>query len=148
MTHRNHVNTEARDSDVKQNDQITAVEAERDHFKHCLEELTTFKERDGFALSLGFTPSEEAVFVAIRDANGRTVTKDQLMSALYWREPQQYLEVAPKIVDVFVCKIRQKMDGKKVPGKIVTVWGSGFRWEAGEHVAKRPETQGTPRSES
>lgn len=148
MTHRNHVNTEARDSNVKQNEQITAVEAERDHLKHCLEELTTFKERDEFALSMGFTPSEEAVFVTIRDANGRTVTKDQLMSALYWREPQQYLETDPKIIQVFLCKIRHKMDGKKVPGRIATVWGAGYRWEAGEHRAKRPMIYGKPRKKT
>lgn len=123
---------------MKQDNQISAIEEERDHLKHCLRELTTFKERDEFALDLGLTPSEEAVFVAIRSGDGKTLSKDQLMSALYWREPTKYLETAAKIIDVFVCKIRQKMDGKKVPGRIVTIWGSGYRWEAGEHKAKRP----------
>ena len=131
---------------MKQDTQIRAIEEERDHLKHCLMELTTFNERDEFALGLGLTPSEEAVFVAIRSGDGKTLSKDQLMSALYWREPTKYLETAAKIIDVFVCKIRQKMAGKMVPGKIATVWGAGYRWQAGLHRAEQPGPHGKPRA--
>lgn len=50
-----------------------------------------------------------------------SITKDRLLIALYDTEP----EVEIKIVDVFVCKLRNKLARDGI--KIETMWGSGYR---------------------
>jgi len=54
---------------------------------------------------------------------GKTVTKDVFLSALYGGMG----EPGPKIIDVFICKLRKKLapatDGRHV---VETVWGGGY----------------------
>ena len=54
---------------------------------------------------------------------GRTVSKEQFLSYLYGGVE----EPGPKIIDVFVCKLRRKLSSA-LGGKdyIETIWGSGF----------------------
>lgn len=58
---------------------------------------------------------------------GRTVSKDQLLSAMY---ADRVDEPELKIVDVFTCKVRRKL-GEHGPKIIETVWGQGFRAGSG-----------------
>jgi len=54
---------------------------------------------------------------------GKTLTKDIFLSSLYGGQD----EPGPKIIDVFICKLRKKLapatDGRHV---IETVWGGGY----------------------
>ena len=57
---------------------------------------------------------------------GKVVSKDTLLTKLYdgLHEPE------PKIIDVFICKLRDKFNNatktKDAKKYIVTVWGQGY----------------------
>lgn len=57
--------------------------------------------------------------------DGKVATKEALMAALYHEEPGDWPEI--KIIDVFVCKLRKKLE--ETPFSIVTVLGVGYRLE-------------------
>lgn len=74
----------------------------------------------------GLTPKEARLIGALVRARGNAVSVPRLMVALYGLEP----DVEPKIVDVFVCKIRRKLRVAGVPVTVRTVRGEGFRIDA------------------
>ncbi|MER9685872.1 helix-turn-helix domain-containing protein [Mesorhizobium sp. M0139] len=55
-------------------------------------------------------------------ADGRTHTKAHILDAMYWDQIDDAPE--PKIIDVFVCKVRKKIAGSGVG--IDTLWGNGY----------------------
>lgn len=67
---------------------------------------------------------EQQIFMAIWDASPRLLTKEKLMSDVYWRR-QDAEEPDIKIIDVMVCKIRKRLAPLGVV--IDTVWGQGYR---------------------
>lgn len=69
----------------------------------------------------GLTGSEAQVFSFL--TTRELASKEQIMSALYGLRAGAE-EVEPKIVDVFVCKIRKKL--KPFGVNIETVWGRGY----------------------
>lgn len=84
------------------------------------------------------TSHEWGVIELLALRKGLTVSKDALMNHLYggMDEPE------PKIVDVFVCKIRRKLgDAKAV---VETTWGRGYRLRVGDE--KLPEPSKAPKS--
>lgn len=66
------------------------------------------------------TPAEARVFAHL--TTREMGTKTSIMAALYSDKPDDYVD--PKIVDVFVCKMRKKLRAFKVD--IATVWGQGY----------------------
>lgn len=72
------------------------------------------------------TKSERRVLRCLMATPGCTVSKQAIYDALYYDclDGEQIL----KIVDVFVCKLRRKMPGHA--GRIVTVWGLGYTYQA------------------
>lgn len=70
----------------------------------------------------GLTQQETRVFGTL--VNREVATKDAVMAALYSDRAGAEGEVEPKIVDVFVCKIRKKL--KPFGIEIRTVWGQGY----------------------
>lgn len=68
------------------------------------------------------TRQEFAVFTDLHAAKGGVRTKEQLLAAV-----TSFIDDAPeiKIVDVFICKIRKKLDGLGL--SILTIWGAGYR---------------------
>ncbi|MDR0485053.1 MAG: response regulator transcription factor [Alphaproteobacteria bacterium] len=68
------------------------------------------------------TSKEYSVLEILALKKGKPVSKEHLLDQLYGgiSEPE------PKIIDVFVCKIRDKI--KKITGKnyIKTIWGQGY----------------------
>lgn len=73
------------------------------------------------------TGKENLLFMNLADHFGNSRTKDQLLSALYSLSVDEEPEI--KIIDVFVCKIRKKLN-EMHPGLgrcIETVWGQGYR---------------------
>lgn len=60
-------------------------------------------------------------------------TKASIMAALYSDRPDDDIE--PKIVDVFVCKMRKKL--KLFGVEIATVWGQGYALIDRQHYSAR-----------
>lgn len=72
------------------------------------------------AQNFGLTASEAKVLTAI--SKGNPATKATLMNALYPSQIDRPDD--PKIVDVFVCKLRKKLESRGII--IETVWGQGY----------------------
>ena len=70
------------------------------------------------------TVQEVAMFVALREAFPRLRSRDQLLADLYWHRHEGE-EPAVKIVDVWICKLRKKLEPLRV--EIETHWGRGYR---------------------
>jgi two-component system, cell cycle response regulator CtrA len=73
------------------------------------------------------TGKERQVLQTLILAQGRTVRKSSLMNACYggMDEPE------PKIIDVFICKLRKKLAGASKGDRFIeTVWGEGYSLRA------------------
>lgn len=72
---------------------------------------------------LGLTGGEADLLRLFYSNRGKVVTKSGMYVALYSdREPDRSPD--PKIIDVFVCKLRAKLQRWDI--KIETVWGTGY----------------------
>ncbi len=72
--------------------------------------------------ALGLTAQEARFLLILKDANGRTLSKEALLRRLYADRGDGYPE--ENIIGVLTCKTRKKITG----GRIETVWGQGIRW--------------------
>lgn len=54
---------------------------------------------------------------------GKTVSREAMMRRLYFGRRR----ADPKIIDVVLCKLRQRLHSEGVPFSIQTVWGVGYR---------------------
>lgn len=71
------------------------------------------------------TGQEAAMFRALLDANGRTLSKEALLSTMYTKKFYADDEMPEiKIIDVFVCKMRKKI--KPLGLAVGTSWGRGY----------------------
>lgn len=68
------------------------------------------------------TNQEGAIFAALWSAKPRTLTKEQLLAAT---ADHAFDDRELKIVDVFICKARKKLQPLGI--EIGTVWGKGYR---------------------
>lgn len=68
--------------------------------------------------------TEFNLFNFLWNAKPRLVSREQLMSDAYWLR-HDVDEPDIKIIDVFICKIRKKLEPLGV--SIDTVWGRGYR---------------------
>lgn len=76
-------------------------------------------------LGYGFTNCEIRLIELLARREGQTLTKDCLLHGMYFDRPDcDWPEL--KIIDVFVCKLRRKLEG--TPHEIETVWGLGYRY--------------------
>ena len=69
------------------------------------------------------TSKEMELVLVLKDRFPRLVTKEALMEAIYLHESDT--PETMQIIDVFVCKIRDKIKGTGFD--IGTVWGKGYR---------------------
>lgn len=108
-------------------DYITTLEAENDLLR---ERITTLEEIIGLKIDVplvfGLTGQEAKLFGALLKRD--IITKEAAMSVLYGLRPDGDEEVEIKIIDVFVCKIRKKLEKFEIG--IETVWGRGYRMSA------------------
>lgn len=70
------------------------------------------------------TRSERRLVDLLASRPGKVFPQSSVVSALYFDVPGGDAP-QPKIVDVYVCKIRKKITG--APFVIETVWGEGYR---------------------
>ena len=84
---------------------------------------------------LHLTGKEYAVLELLALRKGQVLTKDAFLNHLYGGidEPEV------KIIDVFICKLRKKLEKAGCPSLIGTVWGRG-------HVLREPEAPPPPPS--
>jgi two-component system, cell cycle response regulator CtrA len=76
--------------------------------------------------SLNLTRKEYEILEALVLRSGRTLSKDTLLSLLYGGMD----EPSPKIIDVFVCKLRKKLaDALNGDSPIQTVYGVGYAFK-------------------
>lgn len=69
-----------------------------------------------------FTKTQARILARLQESEGEIVTRDQLMDAVYFDSRS---EPVPKILDVFICKLRKKLAGTQY--RIESVWAQGFR---------------------
>ena len=108
------------------------LEAENDMLRARIADLEAqLFAPDGWAAPLEWqlTGSEACVMGVL--IGRERVTKDAVMAALYREFAKD--EAEPKIVDVFVCKIRKKL--KPFGVVIETIWGQGWRLADGQREA-------------
>jgi two-component system cell cycle response regulator CtrA len=115
-------------------ERIVVIEEENDLLR---EELITIKgiHRTDIRgkVVYNLTMSEAKILNAFMGR--REVTKHQLMAAIYSNDdPPQ-----PKIVDVFVCKLRKKLARRGIV--IHTIWGSGYMIDATNKVKIQKDLQ-------
>lgn len=100
---------------------LSAIEEENADLKEkilYLEEMIAGKEM--MPREFRLTAKQEQVVFALY--NRDVLTKENILQALYSDRPNDVPEI--KIVDVFVCKIRPKLEPYGI--KIDTVWGRGY----------------------
>lgn len=103
--------------------EVIKLRAENDELKEHLRQLTREQrgEHESLIGYLGLTRLE-ARLVAALVAHGR-LSKDRIYHAMYATAAEDK-QPEPKIVDVFVCKIRKKFEPFGLG--IETIWGMGF----------------------
>ncbi|OWU85561.1 hypothetical protein ATO6_01050 [Oceanicola sp. 22II-s10i] len=89
-------------------------------------------ELDGMAVryagqALHLTRLEYELVEMLALADGRLVTREAIMTKLYaWED-----EPDPKIIDVYICRIRSKLAACGAPGDVLlTTFGQGYRVNA------------------
>ncbi len=95
---------------------------------------TSTVEVDGHPLHL--TGKEYGILQLLSLRKGTTLTKEMFLNHLY----EGMDEPEPKIIDVFICKLRKKLaSATEGENYIETVWGRGY-------VLRDPQFHTTPRS--
>lgn len=99
-------------------DRIYLLETQLHDLRHTLADTTLL-----FPLEWHLSQSECRILQAL--LRGHVVTKEMLLAALYWDRGAEAPEA--KILDVFICKVRKKLQPFGI--KVATVWGRGWMLE-------------------
>lgn len=118
-----------------------AMERQIDDLNNRLRLLTEAFNENPAPWVAGLTHNEALLCQHIRYRAPNPVTKSGLMNVLYAHRPYGD-EPDLKIIDVFVCKARKKLD--RINVQIDTVWGQGYRmpadsvrrWDAANQAAR------------
>lgn len=73
-------------------------------------------------LDMKLTASERQLLLALVASHGQVVEHEALYTRVYGPRGK----VAPKIIDVFICKVRRKLRDHWPEAEIVTQWGRGY----------------------
>lgn len=80
-------------------------------------------ENQELITSLGLTGQQGRIFLSLAQSVGKIVTKNAIYDAMFFDRPVgDWPDL--KIVDVQICKLRQKLPPKY---RIETIWGVGYR---------------------
>lgn len=88
--------------------------------------------------NIPLTGKEAAMFFMLIARTGHTLTKEMFLNGLYNGMDEPEL----KIIDVFICKLRKKLNESHqgLGAGIETVWGRGYRWSEPDLQAPTVET--------
>lgn len=94
-----------------------------DDLEFQVDNLTSALEKHGKPYLAGLTSTEEKVAQLLRERAPNIVAKTAIFDLLYaFRHDDETPKIT--IVDVFICKIRAKLDAFGI--KIETAWGRGY----------------------
>lgn len=115
----------AREIRLKQIELLTQGEAV-EFLLACVEDLevklaASLPTRQGFYEKL--TKIEASLLDKLLSMRGRVVDKEFLFNHIYSLRPSNVPE--PKIIDIFICKLRKKLKSNGGP-EILTSWGRGY----------------------
>ena len=91
-------------------------------------------------------PGAEARFLNALLAARETATKQWLMDTLYGDDPDGGPD--PKIIDVYVCKLRPKLRALFGEDAIETVWGRGYRIDEATKAVIRAHSAPPPQEQA
>lgn len=83
----------------------------------------------------GASPGASAVLSMLMKRKGKPVAKFTLVEAIHNQNRFGH-EAEPKILDVYVCRLRKILTGRGM--RIKTIWGFGYQLEDGEDSTYRP----------
>lgn len=91
---------------------------------------TAYYLQDGRSIEIDFTRKEYSILLTLMQAHGTVRSKESILNSMYATDSDGDIPEI-KIVDVFVCKVRKKIDlisGKRGLGNhlIQTIWGQGY----------------------
>lgn len=96
-----------------------------DFLLECLEsgfDALSHSEHEVDNLGIHLPPCERRILIALFEAEGRVLSRGQLLSAAHFGRDKDYpLE---KTVDVWISRLRKKISG--LPLKIRSRWGQGY----------------------
>lgn len=97
------------------------------------------KQNDLWGCELGFPPAEALLLAELVEAAPEAVGREQLMMATSptWLDAAN--EPEPKIIDVYLCRIRKRLDAMGYPGAIRTHWGFGYSMTSKAAAKLRPQ---------
>ncbi len=95
------------------------------------------KEASIGSTKVALTSKEFAVLELLALRKGTVLSKEAIVSNLYHGMDRPML----KIIDVYICKMRQKLAAAGAPNAIDTVWGLGYIVREPRHT---PTARGTP----
>lgn len=76
--------------------------------------------------SVKLTRAEQAIFLRLMQSPGQALSRERLYDVLYDARADSDCP-DPKIIDVFICKLRRKVARIGLAGLIETLGGRGFR---------------------
>lgn len=78
----------------------------------------------------GLTVNEGRILDCLLRSKGRVVTREAIMNAVYFDRPHEEPDI--KIIDIFICKARKKLQEATAPFWIETHWGRGYSLNEGK----------------
>ncbi len=70
----------------------------------------------------------EARVLAILRGKNRPISRNLIMDQMYWdRSDGEFPD--DKIIDVWICKVKPKIQKAKLPWRVLTHWGLGYQLE-------------------
>jgi DNA-binding response OmpR family regulator len=82
---------------------------------------------------VNLSPTEFALIHLLMDNPGRAFSRDELLNRIWGLN----YEGDPKVVDVFIRRVRVKTEDSQGNNPIETVWGKGYRWHLNEATTGR-----------
>lgn len=102
---------------------ILALQDKIDHLEHVIKELTVGKVRHHYWWAQGLTITEAKVAAFLETHKG-IVTRDQIMTAIYWDRPNLLDTLENRCVDSHIKRIRLKLPVVRIR----TVYKEGYVW--------------------
>lgn len=101
------------------------IDPDVDFLTTQIEVLSAAVPTDIVLPELDLVRKEQQILNLLASRPGHVFSRDAVMSALYFAHPNDW--PAPKIIDIFICRIRNQLRAADSPVWIETIWGLGWR---------------------